>query len=81
MAVQPLARISNSVRTVQQAKHGPPLTCNPWNLQVRWAPFRPTCFLTCSADWTMRLWDEAQHSSLWTFQLPNSKSEINDVQW
>lgn len=49
--------------------------------QVRWCPFRPGCFLTASADWTLRLWSEAQPASLWTFQLASSKQEVYDAAW
>nr|XP_024398603.1 WD repeat-containing protein 78-like isoform X2 [Physcomitrium patens]PNR38334.1 hypothetical protein PHYPA_021445 [Physcomitrium patens] len=30
--------------------------------QVRWSPFMPSLFLSCSADWTTRLWSEDQVS-------------------
>ena len=48
---------------------------------MRWSPFRPSCFLTASADWTLRLWADGQPTSLWTFQVANAKNEINDVEW
>ena len=47
--------------------------------QVCWSPFSPSHFLTASADWSVRLWSEAQPHSLWTFQLPTAKSEVADV--
>ncbi|KAL4448518.1 hypothetical protein ABPG75_005737 [Micractinium tetrahymenae] len=47
--------------------------------QVCWSPSVPSLFLTASADWSVRLWSEAQPRSLWTFQLPNSKAEVADV--
>jgi WD40 repeat protein len=47
--------------------------------QVCWSPFSPSHFLTASADWSVRLWSEAQPHSLWTFQLPTAQSEVSDV--
>ena len=26
--------------------------------KVKWNPFSPSVFLSCSADWTIKLWDE-----------------------
>ncbi len=28
--------------------------------KVRWSPFYPNAFLSSSADWTIRLWNEDQ---------------------
>ncbi|KAG0575392.1 hypothetical protein KC19_5G000900 [Ceratodon purpureus] len=39
--------------------------------QVRWSPFMESLFLSCSADWTVRLWSEDQ-----TTNMP-----IADVWW
>jgi WD40 repeat protein len=46
--------------------------------QVCWSPFSSSHFLTASADWSVRLWSEAQSHSLWTFQLPTAQSEVSD---
>jgi dynein intermediate chain 1 len=27
---------------------------------VRWNPFHPRVFLSCSADWSVRLWDHSR---------------------
>jgi len=48
-----------------------------YNLQ--WSPFRSELFLSCSADWTVRLWTEHKDSSLLTFQ--SASEQVNDVQW
>lgn len=53
----------------------------PAGAQVHWCPFRPSVFLTASADWTMRLWLESRRNSLWTFQQTHFKSDVNDIQW
>jgi hypothetical protein len=29
--------------------------------KARWSPFWPSLFLTCSSDWTIRLWNELQY--------------------
>ena len=39
-------------------------------LQVRWSPFVPSLFLSCSSDWTVRLWQEDKvglYDRLYTF--------------
>ena len=33
-------------------------------LQVRWSPFISSLFLSCSSDWTVRLWSEDQVGTL-----------------
>lgn len=47
--------------------------------QVQISPYRPGLFLSCSGDWSMRLWQEGRHTPLLMFQ--SSECEINDVQW
>lgn len=32
-------------------------------VQVRWSPFMESLFLSCSSDWTVRLWSEDQVST------------------
>ncbi|KAJ8304486.1 hypothetical protein KUTeg_018069 [Tegillarca granosa] len=61
--------------------------------QVRWNPWHPRIFLTCSADWTVKIWeissrttvDKAENAAteysrkpLFTFDLNNS---VGDVAW
>ena len=47
--------------------------------QVTWSPFNDDIFLSASADWTMKLWDETEKSELLTFQ--SGTAVVNDVQW
>lgn len=47
--------------------------------QVQLSPYRPGLFLSCSSDWSMRLWQEGRSTPLLVFQ--SSECEINDVQW
>lgn len=46
---------------------------------VKWSPFVPGLFLSCSADWTIQLWMEGQRTPLMT--MAASVDVINDVQW
>jgi WD40 repeat protein len=46
---------------------------------VQWSLFRPGLFLSCSADWTTRLWTEEKESELLIFQ--SASEQVNDVQW
>ncbi|PRW45097.1 wd repeat-containing 78 [Chlorella sorokiniana] len=48
--------------------------------QVCWSPFSPSHFLTASADWTVRLWHEAQpRRPLATLALPGARAEVADA--
>eukprot|EP00965_Chrysotila_dentata_P017715 588963-Pleurochrysis_carterae.AAC.1 len=40
-------------------------------VQVRWNPFNPKVFLSCSADWTVKIWDHMRESPLMSFDLNN----------
>ena len=46
---------------------------------VQWSPYRPSMFISCSADWTVRLWTSERTAPLLTFQ--NGIEEVHDVQW
>lgn len=35
---------------------------------VQWSPFRPGLFVSCSSDWTVRLWTEEKEHELLIFQ-------------
>jgi len=45
---------------------------------VKWNPFHPRLFLSCSADWTVKLWDHLSKSPVLTFDLANS---VGDIAW
>jgi len=55
--------------------------------RVRCNPFKSEAFLTCSADWTMRLWTTKPMSGqpldapLLTFQSQDLSDAVNDVTW
>lgn len=46
---------------------------------VRWNPFHPDIFISCSADWTVKIWDHNySHQPMFTFDL---NSAVGDVAW
>ncbi len=45
---------------------------------LKWNPFHPHVFLSCSADWTVQLWDQSIPHPILTFDLGNS---VGDVAW
>lgn len=45
---------------------------------VRWNPFHPCVFISCSADWTVKLWDHNVSSPVMSFDLGNA---VGDVAW
>lgn len=45
---------------------------------VRWNPFHPHVFLTCSADWTVKLWEVNTTKPVMTFDLSCS---VGDIAW
>ncbi|CAK8676508.1 dynein intermediate chain 2, ciliary-like [Clavelina lepadiformis] len=46
---------------------------------VRWNPFHPDIFISCSADWTVKIWDHNyRHQAMFTFDL---NSAVGDVAW
>lgn len=46
---------------------------------VQWCPYHPDLFISCSADWTIRLWHADRSLPLLTFQTAND--EVHDVNW
>lgn len=56
-------------------------------LRLRCHPTRAGLFLTCSADWTVKLWDasaissKSNKKSLYTFRQTNLNDAVNDVAW
>nr|CAB3238694.1 dynein intermediate chain 2, ciliary [Phallusia mammillata] len=46
---------------------------------VRWNPFHPDIFISCSADWTVKIWDHNyRNQAMFTFDL---NSAVGDVSW
>nr|CDS25319.1 WD repeat containing protein 78 [Hymenolepis microstoma] len=46
---------------------------------LKYSPFIPEVFLSCSADWTVRLWHEERAESCHT--MATHSSAVNDVAW
>merc|ERR1711968_424749 len=44
----------------------------------KWNPFHQNIFLSCSADWTVKLWDHGSPYPIMSFDLGNA---IGDVAW
>ncbi|CAN0222778.1 unnamed protein product, partial [Laminaria digitata] len=44
----------------------------------RWNPFHPRVFVSCSADWTVKLWDHSVPYPIMSFDLGNA---VGDVFW
>jgi len=45
---------------------------------IRWNPFHAGVFLSCSADWTVKLWSHNQPTPVLSFDLGNA---VGDVAW
>ena len=45
---------------------------------VKWNKFNPKIFISCSADWTVKLWDDTSKTPLNTFDLSVA---VGDVTW
>ncbi len=45
---------------------------------VRWNPYHPNVFLSCSADWTVKLWDHNTPHPIMSFDLGNP---VGDIAW
>ena len=45
---------------------------------VKWNKFNPKIFISCSADWTVKLWDHTSKTPLNTFDLSVA---VGDVAW
>lgn len=48
--------------------------------RVRWSPYSDNYFLTCSADWSSRLYRLGQSAQVLTFDSPNQDA-VQDVAW
>jgi WD40 repeat protein len=47
--------------------------------RLRWSPFLSGAFLSCSADWTVRLWHQDYEAAVFKFQ--SGKDTIADIAW
>lgn len=47
--------------------------------RVRWNPFHPSVFLSCSSDWSARIWNSEQENCI--LKLQSGKDTISDVTW
>ena len=45
---------------------------------VKWNPFHPRVFISCSADWTVKIWDHQTSTPILSFDLNNA---VGDVAW
>ncbi|XP_041837611.1 dynein, axonemal, intermediate chain 1, paralog 2 [Melanotaenia boesemani] len=45
---------------------------------VKWNHFHPKVFLSCSADWTAKIWDHTINSPMFTFDL---SAGVGDIAW
>lgn len=45
---------------------------------LKWNPFHPRVFISCSADWTVRIWDHNNPQPILSFDLGNA---VGDVAW
>eukprot|EP00792_Barthelona_sp_PAP020_P006747 TRINITY_DN3068_c11_g1_i1.p1 TRINITY_DN3068_c11_g1~~TRINITY_DN3068_c11_g1_i1.p1 ORF type:complete len:663 (+),score=147.74 TRINITY_DN3068_c11_g1_i1:32-2020(+) len=49
--------------------------------QTRYSPHASNVFLSCSEDWTIRVWSEESAEPLMTLFVPTRKEAIYDVAW
>ena len=47
--------------------------------KLRWSPFCPNTFLSCSADWTIKLWHQERSTAIFTFS--SSTDYVADIAW
>ena len=45
---------------------------------VKWNTFHPRVFLSCSADWTIKMWDKDIARPIMTFDLGCA---VGDIEW
>nr|XP_019941997.1 PREDICTED: dynein intermediate chain 1, axonemal [Paralichthys olivaceus] len=45
---------------------------------VKWNYFHPKVFITCSSDWTVKIWDHTINTPIFTFDL---NAAVGDVSW
>jgi len=47
--------------------------------KIKWSPFVPDIFLSCSADWSIRLWHQDRTSHILSFH--SSTKTVHDICW
>ncbi|XP_061788209.1 dynein axonemal intermediate chain 1-like isoform X2 [Nerophis lumbriciformis] len=45
---------------------------------VKWNPYHPKVFISCSSDWTVKIWDHDYNTPMFTFDL---NASVGDVVW
>ncbi|KAL0978206.1 hypothetical protein UPYG_G00167470 [Umbra pygmaea] len=45
---------------------------------VKWNPFHPNVFISCSSDWTVKIWDHTIKTPMFIFDL---NAAVGDVAW
>lgn len=45
---------------------------------LKWNPFHPRVFISCSADWTVKIWDHNSAQPILSFDLGNA---VGDIAW
>lgn len=49
--------------------------------RIRCSPFWPPAFLSCSADWTVKLWHQKSSEPVHSFQSVDLSDVVHDVAW
>uniref|UniRef100_A0A667Z1W3 Dynein axonemal intermediate chain 4 n=1 Tax=Myripristis murdjan TaxID=586833 RepID=A0A667Z1W3_9TELE len=47
--------------------------------RIKWCPFNPNVFLSCSLDWTIKLWIQDQLTPL--LCLTSTQKQVHDIMW
>lgn len=47
--------------------------------RIKWSPFVPSVFMSCSSDWTARLWHQDSEQEIFKFQ--SGRDSIPDIAW
>ena len=45
--------------------------------ELKWSPFVPDVFLSCSADWSVKLWHQDSPSPIYTFTSSTVRLYLN----
>merc|ERR1719240_129711 len=47
--------------------------------KLRWSPFSPNTFLSCSADWTIKLWDQESPNAVFASVTGDGRVDVWDI--